>query len=108
MPFVTTLTVESGDRTLLEDVVTEIKEAAERKGVELKGPHPQSPADITVPQYSQLSTSGEQFDSWRYTVFTRTIEIVGHEEFARDVTEWEFPDRVHVEASVEQRRGAGR
>ena len=108
MPFVTTLTVESGDRHLLEDVVTEIKETAARKGVELKGPHPQSPENITIPQSKGLSGGGDRFDPWRYTVFTRTIEIVGHDEFARDVTEWEFPDRVHVEASIEQRRGAGR
>ncbi|WP_181684853.1 uS10/mL48 family ribosomal protein [Halorhabdus salina] len=108
MPFVTKLTVESGDRYALEDVVSEIKETAARKGVELKGPHPQSPEDITVPQSKRLSADGDRFDPWRHTVFTRTIEIIGYEEFARDVTGWEFPNRVHVGASVEQRRGTGR
>lgn len=108
MPFVTTLTVESGDRYLLEDVVTEIKEAAARKGVELKGPHPQTPEDLRVSQSKRLDASDECFEPWRYTVFTRTIEIVGHEGFARAVTEREFPRRVHVRAAVEQRTSAGR
>lgn len=108
MPFVTRLTVESGDRHLLEDVVTEIKETAARKGVELKGPHPQSPQDLTIPQSKRLSADGEHFDPWRYTVFTRTIEIVGYQEFARAVTQWDFPERVHLQAEVEQRRGTGR
>lgn len=108
MPFVTTLTVESGDRHVLEDVVTEIKEQAARKGVELKGPHPRPPEDLTIPQSKRLSATDDRFDPWRYTVFTRTIEIVGHEDFAREVAQWDFPERVHVEASVEQRRGAGR
>ncbi|WP_049941413.1 uS10/mL48 family ribosomal protein [Halorhabdus utahensis] len=108
MPFAMTLTVESGDRYVLEDVVTEIKEAAEQKGVQLKGPHPQAPQELRVPQSADLSADGNRLDPWHYTVFTRTIEIIGHDEFARDVTEWDFPERVHIGVSVEQRRGAGR
>jgi ribosomal protein S10 len=102
MPFVTKLTFESGDRRLLDDVVDDIKGRAQRKGVELKGPHPQPPADYKVPQSKRLLADGGAFQSWTYTVYTRTIEIVGHDEFARDVTETEYPDRIHIEAELEQ------
>ncbi|WP_136718153.1 uS10/mL48 family ribosomal protein [Halorientalis salina] len=104
MPFVTTLTLTSGDRHLLDDVVDQIKEAAARKGVELKGPHPHPPEDMHVPQLKALVGEHAQFDAWNYTVYERTIEIVGHDEFARSVAGREFPDGVHVSAEVEQQR----
>jgi small subunit ribosomal protein S10 len=83
MPFVTKLTLESGDHQRLEDVVTTIKETAARKGVELKGAPPPPPPAKRGPQ---------------------SIEIVGHDEFARSVAERDFPDGVHVSAEIEQRR----
>ena len=107
MPFVTKLTMESGDRRRLDSVVDEIKEQAERKGVELKGPHPRPPDHVRVPQSKTLGPAGGRFESWDYTVYTRTVEIVDHEEFARSVAGREFGDGIHVEAEVEQRSHLG-
>jgi small subunit ribosomal protein S10 len=107
MPFVTTLTFTSGDRHRLDDVVTEIKQSAEQKGVELKGPHPKQPQELRIPQSKSLGPSGGRFESWTHTVYTRTIEIVGYEEFARTVTQRTFPNAIHVEAGVEQRTQVG-
>ncbi|PSQ05956.1 30S ribosomal protein S10 [Halobacteriales archaeon QS_4_69_31] len=107
MPFVTTLEFASGDRRLLDDVVDDVKARAERKGVELKGPHPQPPTDYDIPQSKLLGADGPSFDSWRYTVYTRTVEIVGHDEFARSVAGDDYPDRIHVEAEIEQQRQLG-
>lgn len=104
MPFVTKLTLKSGDRHRLDDVVSTIKEAAARKGVELKGPHPHPPDELRVPQQKRLGSDGPSFDRWGYTVYTRTIEIVGHDEFARSVAERDFPDGVYVSAEIEQQR----
>ncbi|MFB6163566.1 MAG: 30S ribosomal protein S10 [Haloarculaceae archaeon] len=104
MPFVTKLTLESGDRHLLDDVVTTIKETAARKGVELKGPHPHPPDELRVPLAQRLVDDGRTFEPWRYTVYTRTIEIVGHDEFARSVAERDFPAGVYVSAEIEQQR----
>jgi len=104
MPFVTKLTFESGDRHLLDDVVDDVKARAERKGVELKGPHPQPPTDHSIPQAKRLAADGGAFEPWRYTVYTRTVEIVGHDEFARDVASDSYPSRIHVEAEIEQTR----
>jgi ribosomal protein S10 len=108
MPFVTKLTLESGNRPLLEDVVNTIKETAARKGVELKGPHPHPPDERSVPQSARLGADDDRrFDPWQYTVYTRTIEIVGHDTFARSVAERDFPDDVHVSAEIEQQRQMG-
>ena len=107
MPFVTTLTLTSGDRHRLDDVVAEIKARAERKGVELKGPRPEEPRKLRVPQSKTLGPDGGRFDSWNYTVYKRTIDIVGYEEFARQVTEEAFPPSVHVEVGVEQQTPPG-
>lgn len=101
MPFVTRLTLQSGDGELLDSVVTEIKERAERKGVQLKGPHPKPPTRHSVPLYKSVGTD-ETFDSWEYTVYTRNIEIIDHNEFARDIAEQKYPPRIYITADIEQ------
>ena len=102
MPFVTTLTLQSGDRNVLERVVNDIKHRAERKGVELRGPHAESPVDISVPQSKRLDADGRSFRHWQYTVYERRMEVVGHDEFARDVTSREFPEGIHLDVDVER------
>ncbi|QCC49741.1 uS10/mL48 family ribosomal protein [Halapricum salinum] len=108
MPFVTKLTFQSGDRQVLDDVVDEIKASAARKGVEHKGPHPQPPDDFRVPQSKTLTDDHNRFDAWNYTVYTRTVEIVGHDEFARSIAGRDLPDSVSVEVEVDQQHGLGR
>lgn len=101
MPFVTRLTFKSGDGEVLESVVSGIKRRAERKGVELRGPHPEPPRRLTVAQHKGVAAE-DTFDPWHYTVYTRTVEVVGHGGFARTLAEREYPDRVHVEVDVGQ------
>jgi ribosomal protein S10 len=101
MPFVTRLTLQSGDGELLDSIVTDIKKRAERKGVELKGPHPEPPSRHAVPQYKDLSAQ-DAFENWEYTVYTRNIEIIDHNEFARSVAGREYSDRIYLTADVEQ------
>jgi ribosomal protein S10 len=108
MTFVTTLTFSSGDRRVLKRVVGDIKSAAERKGVELKGPHPRPPKDYRVPQAKRLDADGGAFEPWSYSVYTRSMRIIGHDGFARETAQQSFPDGIHVEAEVEQVTGAGR
>lgn len=101
MPFVTRLILQSGDGPLLSAIADDIKERAERKGVELKGPHADPPTHLQVPQYKRLADR-ETFDSWNYTVYRRVIEIVDHSEFAREVTEREYPDHIYITADIKQ------
>ena len=102
MPFVTTLTLQSGDRAVLERVVGNIKEWAERKGVELKGPHAASPVDYSVPQSERLAADGGRFSPWRYTVYIRRLEIVGHDDFARSIAGEPLPEGIHLDVDVER------
>jgi ribosomal protein S10 len=106
MSFVTHLTFQSGDRRALESVVEDIKATARRKGVQLKGPHAHPPKELRVPQYTTVAAE-EAFEPWDYTVYEREIDIVGHDEFAREVAGWDLPPGIHVSAEVEQVRGMG-
>lgn len=102
MPFVTRLRLRSGDREALERLVDEITARASRKGVQLKGPHARPSTSVTVPLYKRPPvTAGGTFERWRYTLYTRTIEIHGHDTFARTVLEDIRRETVHVEAEVE-------
>ena len=108
MTFVTKLTLTSGDRDRLDSYVSDIVELVERKGAEMTGPHPHSPRELRVPQYKRLGAGGDRFSPWRYSVYVRTLEIVGHDEVARRVTQQSVPPEVHVEVEVEQVTGLGR
>ncbi|MFT4945128.1 MAG: small subunit ribosomal protein S10 [Halovenus sp.] len=105
MPFVTRLTLKSGDGDHLESVVADLKRRAERKGVELRGPHAEPPSHYHVPQHKGIGQG--RFDSWGYTVYTRVVEVVDHNEFARQLAERDYPDSIHVTADVEQFSQAG-
>ena len=107
MTFVTKLTIQCGDRHLLEDVVSEIARIVERKGAEMKGPHPEPPTTISVPLYRQLESGSTTFPTWEYTIYTRTIDIVGHDNVARLVLERKYPPAIHIEAEVTQVRPMG-
>lgn len=104
MTFVTKLKLQSGNRSALETCVAKIQSIASQKGAQLKGPHSNPTTRHRVPQYKDLSgDASKQFAPWHYTVYTRELEIVGHNEVARRIThETSFPDCIHVEAEVEQ------
>ncbi len=107
MTFVTSLTLESGDRAALDDIVGEIRDTVRRKGAELKGPHSDSPKQHFVSQYKQLDGEGDTFDSWSYTVYRRRVEIRGADDLARDIMTWDFPNSVHVTADIERVQHVG-
>lgn len=106
MAFVTRLTLSSGDRELLEDVVADVKATARHKGVEFKGPHARPPTTHRVPLYKTVAADAT-FPDWEYAVYSRVVEIVGHEEIAREVAGRRFPAGVHVAVTVEQQRPMG-
>jgi ribosomal protein S10 len=106
MSFVTRLTLESGDRTALDSVVDDIRDAVSQKGAEMKGPHSNPPTELHVPL--KKSVAGEEaFGNWQYTVYQRKIELVGHDDLARSIADWDFPASVHVGVEVENVRSQG-
>ncbi|MFB6122365.1 MAG: 30S ribosomal protein S10 [Haloferacaceae archaeon] len=106
MTFVTKLSFQSGDRAVLDDLVSDLKRAVERKGAECTGPHSDSPKHVRAPQYRTLSP-GDEYASWTYTVYSRRLEIHGNEKVARHVVQGEFPESVHVEIEVDQKKPLG-
>lgn len=106
MTFVTKLSFQSGDRAVLEDTVNDLKTSIERKGAECKGPHSSPPDRIRVPQYKRLQP-GDKFSPWEYTVYTRRMEIHGADDIAREVVANDFPDSIHVEVEVDQKKPLG-
>jgi len=107
MPFVTTLTLRSGDRAALDGVVDDIRTEAERKGIELKGPHTSPPDTYRVRQYKRITGGVGRFPDWKYTVYERQLRLSGHDESVRRIAGWSFPRSIHVEVAVEQVRSAG-
>lgn len=110
MTFVTRMKLQSGDRAALDALVSDIRSTAERKGAELKGPHSSPQKHVRVPQYKSLSHPERgQFEPWDYDVYTRTLEIIGHNSVAKRVArDMEYPRSVHVEVEIEQTRPLGR
>jgi ribosomal protein S10 len=106
MSFVTRLTLSSGDRAALDGVVADIKQTASRKGAELKGPHSNPPTELRVPLEKSVS-GDDSFGNWDYTVYERTVELVGHDGLARQIADWDFPSSVHVAVEVENVRSQG-
>jgi len=105
--FVTKLRFRSGNRAVLETVVDDLKRLLGRKGAEYKGPHSDPPTEYRVPQYRGLSADGGEFDPWRYTVYSRRLEIRGSAHIAREVGHMEFHDEVRVEIEVDRQRPVG-
>ena len=106
MTFVTKLRFQSGDRAVLDGVVSDLKGLIERKGAECKGPHSSPPDRRSVPQYRTLGP-GRTYRPWDYTVYTRRIEIHGNDHIAREVGHMEFPESVHVKIEVDRKKPLG-
>jgi ribosomal protein S10 len=105
--FVTKLRFQSGDRPALDEVVDDLKRLLERKGADCKGPHSDPPRDLAVPQHRDLAAGGARYDDWRYTIYTRRMEIHGSDRIAREVGLMSFPESVRVEIEVDQRSPVG-
>lgn len=108
MPFVTRLVLTSGDRGALDGVVAGIKRAAERKGLDLRGPHTDPPESYSVPLFRRSPpTDDRRYPPWSYTVYERTLEFTGHDETVRSLLGRDVPRGVRRTVEVSQVRSAG-
>lgn len=107
MPFVTRLVLTSGDRVALDGVVEGLKRRAERKGLDLRGPHTDPPEHYTVPLFKRSPPDGDdQYPAWSYTVYERTLEFTGHDETVRSLLNRDVPRGVRRTVEVSQVRSA--
>lgn len=109
MTIVTKLTLRSGDRDALDGTVEDILAMARRKGVECKGPHAERPTELFVPQYKALDGNEDrQFEKWRYSSYSRRLELIGSDDLPRRILNRGLPSSVHIGVEIEHRRAAGR
>lgn len=84
MPYRATLLLTSGDRSALDRTVDRLRRVADRKGANVSGPHTRPTRELDIPLYKS-PRGDETFDTWRYTVYTRKLEVVGHESVTRAI-----------------------
>ncbi len=107
MPFVTRLVLSSGDRGALDGAVEGLKRTAERKGLDLRGPHTDPPEQHRVPLYKRAPPDeAGRYDPWSYTVYERRLEFTGHDETVRSLLDRDVPDAVRRTVEVTQVRSA--
>lgn len=105
MPFLTRIVLTSGDRAALDRVVEELKRTAERKGLDLRGPHTDPPERYSVPLFKRSPPSeGRRYPAWSYTVYERTLEFTGHDDTVRSLLERAVPRGVRRVVEVSQVR----
>jgi ribosomal protein S10 len=105
MPFLTRIVLTSGDRAALDRVVEELKRTAERKGLDLRGPHTDPPDQYSVPLFKRSPPSdGRRYPAWSYTVYERTLEFTGHDDTVRSLMEQTVPRGVRRVVEVSQVR----
>lgn len=102
MTYVTKITLQSGDRVALDETVNDLKQFITRKGAELTGPHPRPPTDISVNLHKRLAAHSGQFPPWSYTVYTREMEIRGHDGLARAIATRSYPSSIHVRIELDK------
>ena len=107
MPLVTTVTVWSGDRAALDDFVDDVVTTAERKGIEVKGPHTRPPQTYRVPLYKRADPSAGRYSPWEYTVYERSLRLSGHDDSVRQIAGHELPRSVRLEIDISQIRSTG-
>lgn len=108
MPFVTRLVLSSGDRGALDGVVDDLKRAAERKGLDLRGPHTRSPETYQVPLFRRTAPDDDRrYPAWPYTVYERVLEFTGHDETVRTLLDRDVPRGVRRRVEIRQVRSAG-
>lgn len=102
MTVVTKITLRSGDRVVLDEMVGDLKRMVTRKGADLTGPHPRPPTELSVPLSKSLTGKHGYFSPWGYTVYTRDMEVKGHNSIARAMAERDYPSSIHVTFELDQ------
>lgn len=100
MPYRARLELVSGDREALDASVDRLRQLADRKGANVTGPHARPTREIDVPLYRHHDAD-EPRATWRYRVYTRHLEVVGHESVTRAIANVPIDPAVSVSFNVE-------
>ncbi len=89
------------DYRKVEDVCNEIKNIAQRTGVELHGPVPLPTKRLIVPvRKTPCGDGSATWDKWEMRVHKRLIDIEADERALRQLMRIQIPDGIHIEIEL--------
>jgi len=85
----------------LDDVCGQIKEIAERVGVEMKGPVPLPTKKLRIStRKTPCGDGSDTYEKWELRVHKRLIEIFADDRVLREVMRIRIPSSVNVEMTL--------
>ena len=89
------------DYKKVEEVCNEIKNIAERTGVELHGPIPLPTRRLVVPvRKTPCGDGSATWDRWEMRIHKRLIDIEADERALRQLMRIQIPDCIHIEIEL--------
>ncbi|MGC8584535.1 MAG: 30S ribosomal protein S10 [Thermoplasmata archaeon] len=89
------------DYRKVEEVCDEIKNIAERTGVEIHGPIPLPTKRLIVPvRKTPCGDGSATWDHWEMRIHKRLIDIEADERALRQLMRIQIPDGIHIEIEL--------
>ncbi|MBD6955331.1 MAG: 30S ribosomal protein S10 [Thermoplasmata archaeon] len=89
------------DYKKVEEVCNEIKNIAQRTGVELHGPVPLPTKRLVVPvRKTPCGDGSATWDRWEMRIHKRLIDIEADERALRQLMRIQIPDGIHIEIEL--------
>ncbi len=89
------------DYRKVEEVCNEIKNIAQRTGVELHGPIPLPTRRLVVPvRKTPCGDGSATWDRWEMRIHKRLIDIEADERALRQLMRIQIPDGIHIEIEL--------
>ena len=93
--------LQSQDVSELDDVCGQIKEIAQRVGVEMKGPVPLPTKKLRIStRKTPCGDGSDTYEKWELRVHKRLIEIFADDRVLREVMRIRIPSSVNVEMTL--------
>jgi small subunit ribosomal protein S10 len=89
------------DHIKLEDVCNQVREIAQKTGVEMSGPIPLPTKKLRVPVRKSPSGDGTAtWEKWEMRIHKRLIDIEADERTMRQIMRVKVPDGVNIEIEL--------
>jgi small subunit ribosomal protein S10 len=93
--------LESQDTVELDSVCSQIKEIANKSGVQLKGPVPLPTKRLKIStRRTPCGDGSDTYEKWELRIHKRLIEIFADDRVLRDVMRIRIPASVNVEMTL--------
>lgn len=93
--------LQSKDVAAIDDVCTQIREIAQRVGVEMKGPVPLPTKKLRIStRKTPCGDGSDTYEKWELRVHRRLIEIFADDRVLREIMRIRIPPSVNVEMTL--------